>query len=136
MFIQTEATPNPATLKFLPGKVVMEHGTAEFRDSEEAAAGSTLAARLSAGFRVAILLEMLTEDYMIPDDQAINSSGVGGARRRKHTRPSAGVFRRIRDETETQLRQILRFHCLRRVVYLLSRWVRYLRYAFIPSPQG
>ena len=46
MFIQTEATPNPATLKFLPGKVVMEHGTAEFRDSEEAAAGSSLAARL------------------------------------------------------------------------------------------
>ena len=25
MFIQTEATPNPATLKFLPGKVVMEN---------------------------------------------------------------------------------------------------------------
>ena len=46
MFIQTEATPNPATLKFLPGKVVMENGTAEFRDEEEAAAGSMLAARL------------------------------------------------------------------------------------------
>ena len=46
MFIQTEATPNPATLKFLPGKVVMENGTAEFRDEEEAAAGSALAARL------------------------------------------------------------------------------------------
>ncbi|KRD73142.1 MULTISPECIES: NifU family protein [Sinorhizobium/Ensifer group] len=46
MFIQTEATPNPATLKFLPGKVVMENGTAEFRDEEEARAGSPLAARL------------------------------------------------------------------------------------------
>jgi Fe-S cluster biogenesis protein NfuA len=46
MFIQTEATPNPATLKFLPGKVVMENGTAEFRDEEEAAAGSALASRL------------------------------------------------------------------------------------------
>ena len=32
MFIQTEATPNPSTLKFLPGKVVLETGTAEFRD--------------------------------------------------------------------------------------------------------
>ncbi len=31
MFIQTESTPNPATLKFLPGKVVMEKGTADFR---------------------------------------------------------------------------------------------------------
>ena len=27
MFIQTEATPNPATLKFLPGKIVLEEGT-------------------------------------------------------------------------------------------------------------
>jgi Fe-S cluster biogenesis protein NfuA len=48
MFIQTEATPNPATLKFLPGKVVMENGTAEFRSEEEALAGSPLAARLFA----------------------------------------------------------------------------------------
>ena len=46
MFIQTEATPNPATLKFLPGRVVMERGTAEFRSEEEAAAASPLAARL------------------------------------------------------------------------------------------
>jgi len=45
MFIQTEATPNPATLKFLPGKVVMEKGTAEFRNEAEANA-SPLAARL------------------------------------------------------------------------------------------
>ncbi len=48
MFIQTEATPNPATLKFLPGKVVMENGTADFRDDEEARASSPLAARLFA----------------------------------------------------------------------------------------
>lgn len=46
MFIQTEATPNPATLKFLPGKVVLEEGTAEFRDATEAAAASPLASRL------------------------------------------------------------------------------------------
>lgn len=30
MFIQTEATPNPATLKFIPGKPVLEDGTADF----------------------------------------------------------------------------------------------------------
>ncbi|NMG37909.1 NifU family protein [Chelativorans sp. ZYF759] len=46
MFIQTEATPNPATLKFLPGKVVLEDGTADFRDAEGAAAASPLAGRL------------------------------------------------------------------------------------------
>ncbi|PWW00176.1 Fe-S cluster biogenesis protein NfuA [Hoeflea marina] len=46
MFIQTEATPNPATLKFLPGRVVMESGTADFRDGDEAGASSPLAAKL------------------------------------------------------------------------------------------
>ncbi|MEM1376906.1 MAG: NifU family protein [Pseudomonadota bacterium] len=46
MFIQTETTPNPATLKFLPGKVVLDFGTADFRDPADAAAKSPLAARL------------------------------------------------------------------------------------------
>tara|TARA_B100000401_G_scaffold346650_1_gene244483 strand:- start:140 stop:703 length:564 start_codon:yes stop_codon:yes gene_type:complete len=36
MFIQTEQTPNPQTLKFLPGKVVMEEGTAFFQNDQEA----------------------------------------------------------------------------------------------------
>lgn len=36
MFIQTEETPNPQTLKFLPGKVVMDEGTAFFQKSEDA----------------------------------------------------------------------------------------------------
>ena len=31
MFIQTESTPNPATLKFLPGQTVLEAGTADFQ---------------------------------------------------------------------------------------------------------
>jgi Fe-S cluster biogenesis protein NfuA len=47
MFIQTEATPNPQTLKFLPGKVVLETGTADFRDEDEASE-SPLAERLFA----------------------------------------------------------------------------------------
>ena len=46
MFIQTEATPNPATLKFLPGKEVLLDGTADFRDAENAAAASPLAGKL------------------------------------------------------------------------------------------
>jgi Fe-S cluster biogenesis protein NfuA len=45
MFIQTEATPNPATLKFLPGREVMGEGTANFTDAA-AAARSPLAAKL------------------------------------------------------------------------------------------
>lgn len=47
MFIQTEATPNPATLKFLPGREVLGNATRDFRD-REAAAQSPLAARLFA----------------------------------------------------------------------------------------
>lgn len=48
MFIQTEQTPNPATLKFLPGREVMAQGVAEFREPEEAARVSPLAERLFA----------------------------------------------------------------------------------------
>lgn len=45
MFIQTEATPNPATLKFLPGRAVLDHGTLDMRD-RAGAAKSPLAERL------------------------------------------------------------------------------------------
>ena len=45
MFIQTEQTPNPQTLKFLPGKVVMEEGTAFFQNIDNTS-NSPLAKRL------------------------------------------------------------------------------------------
>ena len=45
MFIQTEPTPNPATLKFIPGRVVLDGGTMEFTDRTQAAK-SPLAERL------------------------------------------------------------------------------------------
>jgi len=45
MFIQTEATPNPATLKFIPGRTVLDTGTMEF-SNRESAARSPLAERL------------------------------------------------------------------------------------------
>jgi len=45
MFIQTEATPNPATLKFIPGRLVLDGSTMEFAN-REAAARSPLAERL------------------------------------------------------------------------------------------
>ena len=45
MFIQTEQTPNPQTLKFLPGKVVMDQGTAFFQNTNEAS-NSPFAKRL------------------------------------------------------------------------------------------
>ena len=45
MFIQTEPTPNPATLKFIPGRPVLGEGTADYRSPEEASE-SPLAQRL------------------------------------------------------------------------------------------
>ena len=47
MFIQTEQTPNPSTLKFLPGRVVMDKGTMDF-SGPDAAQSSPLAKRLFA----------------------------------------------------------------------------------------
>jgi Fe-S cluster biogenesis protein NfuA len=47
MFIQTESTPNPATLKFLPGQTVLEAGTADF-PSADSAGSSPLASRIYA----------------------------------------------------------------------------------------
>ena len=47
MFIQTESTPNPATLKFLPGQTVLDMGTADF-PSADAAGKSPLAQRIFA----------------------------------------------------------------------------------------
>ena len=45
MFIQTEQTPNPQTLKFLPGRVVMKEGTAFFQNIEDSS-NSPFAKRL------------------------------------------------------------------------------------------
>jgi Fe-S cluster biogenesis protein NfuA len=45
MFIQTESTPNPSTLKFIPGRTVLNDGTADFRAKTEATT-SPLAQRL------------------------------------------------------------------------------------------
>ncbi len=64
MFIETESTPNPATLKFLPGLDVMgpRGGTADFTDAAEAAARSPLAERV---FRVGDVARVfLGEDFV------------------------------------------------------------------------
>ena len=45
MFIQTEDTPNPETLKFIPGNIILKTGTADF-SSKEVASDSPLASRL------------------------------------------------------------------------------------------
>ncbi|WP_188236646.1 NifU family protein [Sphingopyxis sp. LK2115] len=49
MLIETESTPNPATLKFLPGRTVMEAGTRDFASPEEAEASPLASALFSLG---------------------------------------------------------------------------------------
>jgi Fe-S cluster biogenesis protein NfuA len=49
MLIETELTPNPATIKFLPGQVVMASGTRDFADPEEAAASPLAEALFGLG---------------------------------------------------------------------------------------
>jgi Fe-S cluster biogenesis protein NfuA len=49
MFIETERTPNPATLKFLPGRAVMPDGTADFATPEDAVASPLAVALFDLG---------------------------------------------------------------------------------------
>jgi Fe-S cluster biogenesis protein NfuA len=49
MLIETETTPNPATLKFMPGREVMSSGTRDFADPEEAGASPLAEALFSLG---------------------------------------------------------------------------------------
>ncbi len=49
MLIETEATPNPSTLKFLPGRTVMDAGTRDFASPEEAEASPLADALFSLG---------------------------------------------------------------------------------------
>ncbi|SUJ36470.1 Scaffold protein Nfu/NifU N terminal [Sphingomonas paucimobilis] len=49
MLIETEPTPNPATLKFLPGRKVMDSGTRDFASPEEAAASPLAEAIFNLG---------------------------------------------------------------------------------------
>ncbi|HYF22466.1 MAG TPA: NifU family protein [Caulobacteraceae bacterium] len=69
MFIQTEPTPNPDTLKFLPGRALAEDGSREFRDAEEARA-SPLAEALFA-------LEGVERVYFGPDFLTVTKAGEG-----------------------------------------------------------
>ncbi len=49
MFIQTEATPNPAVLKFMPGRELLSVGTREFHDADEAGASPLAEALFGLG---------------------------------------------------------------------------------------
>jgi len=68
MFIQKEQTPNPATLKFLPGRQVMSSGTANFTSADAAGRRSPLAERLFA-------LPQVTGVFLGADFVTVTKSG-------------------------------------------------------------
>ena len=87
MFIETEGTPNPATLKFLPGREVMGgRGTADFTAAPEAEGRSPLAARVFAVGEVARVF--LGNDFITVTKAECELTGVtmavvaAGARQR------------------------------------------------------
>ena len=70
MFIQTEATPNPEVLKFLPGREVMGEGMREFATPEDAGVSSLATALFELGDVTRVFLPALKRTR--------NSSGLSG----------------------------------------------------------
>jgi Fe-S cluster biogenesis protein NfuA len=148
MFIQTESTPNPATLKFLPGQTVLEAGTADF-PTADAATRSPLATRLFAVPGVAGVF--LGSDFVTvtktPDTEwdhakpailgaimehfqsgapVIEGEGAASGGHADHSGPDAAIVAQIKELLDTRVRPAvaqdggdITFHGFERgVVYL------------------
>ena len=62
MFIQTEDTPNPSTLKFIPGQIVMSAGTADFRTADTAGRSPLARALVAVGNSILTIAWHLLSD--------------------------------------------------------------------------
>ena len=125
MFIQTEATPNPATLKFLPGQMVMQAGAADF-PSAAAAGVSPLASRifsvdgvtgvfLGSDFITVTKEEPIDWTHMKPGvlgaimehyqsgDPVITGEG-GAVGHAEHTGPDGEIVGQIKELLDTRVR--------------------------------
>ena len=92
MFIQTEATPNPATLKFLPGRAVLEAGTLDM-PNRDAARQSPLAERLFDVANVGGVMFGTDFIAVTKTGRRLAADQAGGARRHHgafHDRRAAG----------------------------------------------
>lgn len=124
MFIQTESTPNPATLKFLPGQAVLGAGTADFT-SADAASTSPLAYRvfriegvtgvfLGADFITVTKTEAVDWDHIKPailgaimehfqsGQPAIEGEAATG--HAEHDGPDSQIVDQIKDLLDTRVR--------------------------------
>jgi Fe-S cluster biogenesis protein NfuA len=126
MFIQTGSTPNPATLKFLPGMTVLEAGTADF-PSEDAATASPLARRIFASGGVAgvflgndfvtvtkagdvewdhikpAILGAIMEHFQ-SGQPVIEGEGGGSAGHADHDGPDSDIVNQIKELLDTRVR--------------------------------
>ena len=127
MFIQTEQTPNPQTLKFLPGRVVMKEGTAFYKNADEAA-DSLFAKRLftvegvdgvffGSDFITITKLEQLDWQVMKPvvlgaiidhfnsDDETIDSATSNkGINSLKENENDSEIVKQIKELLDTRVR--------------------------------
>ncbi len=126
MFIQTESTPNPATLKFLPGQAVLEAGTADF-PTLEAAEKSPLATRIFAvdgvsgvffgnDFVTVTKTESTEWDHIKPailgaimehfqsGQPVIEGEGPAASGHAEHSGPDSGIVNQIKELLDTRVR--------------------------------
>ena len=132
MFIQTEATPNPEVLKFLPGQAVMPDGTRDFRDAAEAKASVLAAeifetpgvtrvfygpdfltvgkepsadwAHLKAPILAAIMDHFTSGAPLFPNDAGGESEGAGGHTEGDYEGETAQIVAEIKDLLDTRIR--------------------------------
>ena len=126
MFIQTESTPNPATLKFLPGRSVLESGTADFPNAD-AAGKSPLAARIFGVDGVAgvffgndfvtvtkggdvdwnhikpAILGAIMEHFQ-SGQPVLDGDGAGAAGHAAHDGPDSDIVNQIKELLDTRVR--------------------------------
>ena len=126
MFIQTESTPNPATLKFLPGRSVLESGTADFPNAASAGK-SPLASRIFGVDGVAgvffgndfvtvtkggdvdwhhikpAILGAIMEHFQ-SGQPVIDGDGAGAAGHAAHDGPDADIVNQIKELLDTRVR--------------------------------
>lgn len=126
MFIQTETTPNPATLKFLPGEAVLASGTADFPVAEQAA-GSPLARRifavpgvtgvfLGSDFVTVTKTDAAAWDQIKPSilgaimdhyqsgDQVMTQAQAAGGGHAEHDGPDVEIVNQIKELLDTRVR--------------------------------
>jgi len=126
MFIQTESTPNPATLKFMPGRSVLDAGTADF-PAPETAGKSPLASRIFAvegvtgvffgtDFVTVTKAEAVQWDHIKPailgaimehfqsGQPTIEGEGTGAAGHAEHDGPDSEIVDQIKELLDTRVR--------------------------------